>query len=434
MTTIEYVISIIQDQCSLLINNLRSSDNTIEQYVNTSEEQIPFIENEDIQQDLILVNNSFIYRDGLKTKKHENYLGFRKLPPKKDNDIVVVSGLVLNSDWKRISGKSSNYPNIQTLREAVIDAKSDLGTIVYVLIGIVGNTLNVVEGSINSDEYNHLILDSQIEDVIINGKTIIVNPELSNYEIEQNFEKQLNISENKKENFFSNFHTSLRILRKEVYRPIEIPEADSDVEHTFLDILLNSLNKEIEKYKTSLQNWNQNKNEEAHFNNILRIAYNFTGDILKLIRLIIHICDLKPLLLWMTINSHYELYEAFRNIDWQQANKPSLGEYDSLIKGVRNARFHDFLDIKNTLDVNLKGIMLEARRMTFFGEYQRSGTPNTFEYEDQQLIEVFTEFSRVSENLVSDDFWEKNLKVMEKTYQFVEDINNSLKILRLSNE
>lgn len=434
MTTIDQVISKIQEQCSLLVDNLKLDDNTIEPYVETSEEQIPFIENDAGHKDIFLINNSFIYRDGLKTKKNEKYLGLIKLPPKKEDDIVVVSGLVSNSDWKKISSKSDNYPHIQTLREAVIDAKTNLGTIVYILVGLVGDTLTVVEGPINSNEYNRLILDSQIEGIIINGKSITVNPQMPNYDIEQNLEEQLNIPKNKKESFFTNFFISLTKLRKEVYRPLEIPEADSDVEQTFLDILLDSLSKEIEDYKTSLANWNQAKDEEADFNNILRIAYNFTGDILKLIRLTIHICDLKPLLLWMTINSHYKLFKAFKNIDWQQSNKPSLSEYENLIKGVRNARFHNFLDIKNTLEVNLEGIMLEARKMTFFGEYQRTGTSNTFEYEDQQLIEVFTEFSRASENLVSDEFWNKNLEVLEATYQLVDDICYSLKILRLLEE
>ena len=64
------------------------------------------------------------------------------------------------------------------------------------------------------------------------------------------------------------------------------------------------------------------------FNEVLRLPYNFAGDAKTFIELIVSICDLKPVVLWGTIGSHFALSEAFRALPWMRSrNKASLKKY-----------------------------------------------------------------------------------------------------------
>ena len=134
----------------------------------------------------------------------------------------------------------------------------------------------------------------------------------------------------------------------------------------------------------------------------------------------------------MTIFSQYKLKSEFDKLSWESTTKPSLNEYDGLIKGARNSRFHNLFNVKNTVSVELNGINLRALNFTLFSEYiGRGQTNNVFEYEDKQLIDVLSEFTRTSEKTVSEEFWSQNLQVMKATLILVNDICDSLKLLCL---
>lgn len=135
--------------------------------------------------------------------------------------------------------------------------------------------------------------------------------------------------------------------------------------------------------------------------------------------------------MWMTIYSQYMLRQEFSKLERQKTDKPSLKEYDQLIKGARNSRFHNMLHIKNTMKVDMDGVSIHAKTMTLFNEFSRNNTSVNFEYEDQKLIEILTTFTRAGEKSVSDEFWEQNLAIMKATCTLINDLCFSLKSLRL---
>ena len=119
MTIKDQIIRKIFTQCEQLYNVLKAEDPDIEKIQNSEIKQLNLEDADDsLGQDLIVFNNSFMYRDKLKTAKSDKYLGLLRTPPKSENDIVVViPNNTINSDWKFISFKSGNYPTVIPLKK-----------------------------------------------------------------------------------------------------------------------------------------------------------------------------------------------------------------------------------------------------------------------------------------------------------------------------
>ncbi len=213
--------------------------------------------------------------------------------------------------------------------------------------------------------------------------------------------------------------------------PLKIPTNVSDLEDTFLDNIIKSLENEIFSYENSLSEWDMENYDDINFTNILRISYNFSDDAIRLLKLIFSICDLKPIISWMTLQSQYNLYLAFTKLDWQKEGKPEISLYIRLIKDARNSRFHNLFRISNTIEVDLDGISLQAKYLRFFTEYKtRNSKQKNFEFEENELIDLFMDFSRTTEKQVSKRFWEQNLFIMKSSITFFNDFCDSLKMLR----
>lgn len=90
------------------------------------------------------------------------------------------------------------------------------------------------------------------------------------------------------------------------------------------------------------------------FNDLLRIAYNFAGDALLVIRLLVSVCDLKPIVRWCSVDEWFRLADAFRSLPWSKVKeKPSLDSYQQTINAARNSAFHRLLRVDSTLRVQL---------------------------------------------------------------------------------
>lgn len=100
-----------------------------------------------------------------------------------------------------------------------------------------------------------------------------------------------------------------------------------------------------------------------------------------------------------------------------------------MIGGARNKSFHNLFPFSKTLRVPLDGVPLEAIRLTFFSEYGGKKNANRFEYQDQDLIEAFTEFTRAGEKFVPFSFWGKNLDVMSRTVDLLRATDDALRCL-----
>ncbi|GAH16366.1 unnamed protein product, partial [marine sediment metagenome] len=179
------------------------------------------------------------------------------------------------------------------------------------------------------------------------------------------------------------FQTAVKHLRKNSYLALQLPSTKEDISNTFLDLMVEAIRKQVEEYKTSLQIWGEDLDQDnQEFNNILRIAYKFSSDAVKLIKLLISICDLKPIILWMTIDAQIALVDAFKRIPGLDKKKPNLIEYVALINGARNKAFHDLFPFQYTIEAQLDGVSLSAKRLRLFSPYT-SKSKNVFEYQDQ---------------------------------------------------
>ena len=93
---------------------------------------------------LVLLNNSFIFRQKLKTVKSDLYLGIpvRASSHLGVSNVVVTHGIAFNSDFKFVDLKGMKKLEVQEIDPAIDRQLIQLGSIVMVLIGEVLDTQN----------------------------------------------------------------------------------------------------------------------------------------------------------------------------------------------------------------------------------------------------------------------------------------------------
>ena len=144
------------------------------------------------------------------------------------------------------------------------------------------------------------------------------------------------------------------------------------------------------------------------------------------------ICDLKPIVRWCTVDEWFRLAESFRDLPWskiKEKEKHSLDAYQATISNARNMAFHRLLPVDNTLRVELEGTKLGRITLRLFPEYAARNSDERLDYEDRALVELLTNFTRVSERSVSPQFWRRNVAVMEATVELLSRTGSALKLL-----
>jgi hypothetical protein len=163
-------------------------------------------------------------------------------------------------------------------------------------------------------------------------------------------------------------------------------------------------------------------------NEILRISYNFVSDVNKLLILLINVCDLKPIILWTTISKFYELDQKFKDLPFGFSKmKPSLNNYQNLIKNARNRSFHQLFPFNKALKFQIQSI--QDVNVTLFSSYSKKDD-NKITYKDQELYDLLTSFTRVNEQIVSSNFWTKNELVMTAISNLILAVSQSIKSTR----
>jgi hypothetical protein len=161
-----------------------------------------------------------------------------------------------------------------------------------------------------------------------------------------------------------------------------------------------------------------------------RLAIRNVPDAVLVIRLLVSICDRKPIVRWCTIDEWFRLAENFRNLPWSKMKeKHSLDAYQETVSNARNKAFHRLLPVDNTLRVELEGTKLGRITLRLFPEYAARGSEEILDYEDRALVELLTDFTRVSEKSVSPQFWQRNIAVMDATIQLLSRTSSALRLL-----
>ena len=376
----------------------------------------------------ILVNNSFVFRD-VKTKKSEYYLC---LVVDSGRNIIldpkIATGVRLNSDLKRFSVRSRNLPVLTDLDQAVSQEIAKIGRIVFLLIGEIRDV--AITELVDHSAFGSIEWDpSSNQPFLVSGSKIIVS-EIHDEEaiwssIEQHFQAA---GQNIPVGLREDIGVTLDKLQDKAVAEVKIPDFGTTPGEGITDVIVKVIKDQRDQYRQVLDQYLSSR-EASLFNEILRISYNFASDATSYIRLIVSICDLKPVVLWGTISEHYALSEAFRNLPWTRSrNKPSLKNYERSVADARNNAFHHLFPFRKTLNVPLPDTALQGAELRIFSEYARK-KENRLRYQDEDLVDILTDFTRAREQRLSDRFWLQNLRVMDATIELFRKTSDFLKVL-----
>jgi hypothetical protein len=379
---------------------------------------------------VILINNSFVYRDKLQTTKSDFYPALLTDANGKlqTSDVLITSGHQINSDFKIIVPQAQASLVLQKLTPATARELKQLGHIVFLLIGETHDSV------INSEAINHSLFKELILDPAATSPLSIASDKVTVKSIAD--EEALWILLEKlhgqplPDALLQPFAAAVQKLKGKDHAILKVPPRNGVHKAALIDSWIVALKASIIEYGAALKSSKGvATNDPDAFTTLLRIAYNFAGDAVQLIRLLVSICDLKPLLRWSTSDEWFQLSEAFKKLPWSKLKgKSSLEVYQQMINGARNRAFHNLLLVQKTLEAEISGTALGSVKLRLFSEYSRR-TEDKLKYQDKALVQILTEFTRAAEQGVSADFWTRNLDVMEATVALLVSVSAILKML-----
>jgi hypothetical protein len=300
--------------------------------VTRQHEFLKWLKEEKVEDGLVLLNNSFIFRQKLQTIKNDLYLG---IPVRTGShlgvsNVVVARGIAFNSDFKFVELKGMKKLEVQEVNPAIDQQLKQLGSIVMVLIGEVLDTV-VTRAPIGHSLFSELELNPSataalaIKDQVIQVRAVSDEEEIW-AELEKAHGAQLPAD------LMQPLASALDHIRKNHYAVLRLP-GESTLSRPLLDSFVDALRQNLARYKHA---WNKCKGQAdidaSEFNDLLRIAYNFATDAVLVIRLLVSVCDLKPIVRWCTVDEWFRLAESFRNLPWSKMKeKHSLDAYRRLL-------------------------------------------------------------------------------------------------------
>lgn len=381
--------------------------------------------------DVLLINNSFVFRDDVKTNKADAFLSLVVEDPAAEPDIAIARGVRFNVDFKRMASASTNLPALDPLGTQIAPQLEQLGHLVFLLIGEVEDT-EVIESPLNHGAFSIVVLDPTIREIaqvetnrIVVSRTddenLIWNAVATQFatggiEIPIGLRDALGVA--------------LDHLQDQAVARVRIPQPGEGVAAGITDAILEVLREQRDEYAVAVDACaGGGATSGSSLNDVLRIAYNFASDATGYLRLIVSVCDLKPIVLWGTIAEHYALSEAFHSLPWSRSKrKPSLKNYQQSIADARNSAFHNLFLFRKSLRVPLPEAALGAPELQIFSEHtKKSG--NQLTYKDKELVDVLMEFTRARERSLPTSFWQKNLDVMNATISLFERTSEFAKML-----
>lgn len=384
---------------------------------------------------LIAINNSFIYRDLVETSKNANYLCVSLQEGKiLTQPLLVAKPRSFNPDFKFFKSTSKTKPETESLETALKSELEGLGQLLFVLIGQIEDV--PWEVSIDHRYAGILKFDPSTKQtgtiasfgdgercVLVNE---LLDPEAAWSEIQLAVQDELG---DEVEGFQAAFAAAFDNLQQEARSRLHLPSVDSpNSQSSFLGRVRESVSKQRRLYEDALGEALRSKSaDDHHLNEVLRIAYNFAEDAVKVLTLLVSVCDLKGVILWCTLHRHFELAEAFRALPWARIKgKASLGQYKKVVNGARNRAFHNLLGFDRTLVSDLTGVTIKARSLTLLPAYERRKSYTSFDYVDRELVEVLSELTLAPETAVSMEFWNRNADVMAKFEGLLEATEDAL--------
>jgi hypothetical protein len=367
--------------------------------------------------DLIVVNNSFLFRQNVKTNKSKFFPALELgagVKPAGLPDIVVWQGM--NSDHQVVAKQSSNFPHLMAIPDAVEEQLAAFGRLAFILVGQVQDDI-VIQEPVNHSLVTTLELQPLATVKLrVEGKMIVVKDTFDEEHLWQELQRAVNGKAEDLESLRIPFGVALDALEERTYARLVLPQSGSSQQDSVLAGIATVLDEQKRAYDAALRACGGDPSTDRKaYNELLRIAYNFSSDAVGLLRLLISICDLKPIVFWGTVGEHYSLAQAFRALPWLRSRaKPSVSNYLNTIGDARNSAFHHLFPFRKTLQVPLVQGDLKAMTLRLFSEFGKA-KENRLAYQDQEVVEVLAEFTRSRERRIASRFWRQNAEVMEAT-------------------
>ncbi len=372
--------------------------------------------------DLIVINNSFIYRDKtfIKTIKNDQYLCLKIKDGQPQEEVFVVKSVDFIVEFKLLSAKSGKLPRIVPLGEAIENELGKLGQLVFVLMGDIKDEPSNVP--INHSYATELQFDPAAAidaavDMVEGTRRItirqLLDPEAVWKEIESTIKADLG---DDSKNLADEFAVAFEKLKNEAVSKLHLPSPGAPkAKSSFVARLGQAVSDQRNLYNEAVKKCDlEGSRNGVNLNEVLRIAYNFSDDAIKVLQLLVSVSDLKAVILWCTLSEHFDVAAAFKNLPWTKSTKkPSLSRYQEIINGARNRAFHNLLAFDRTIESDLHGVPISARSLTLLPAHGRRKGHVAFDYEDRELVEVLTELTLAPETAVSMDFWKRNAHVMQ---------------------
>jgi len=224
------------------------------------------------------------------------------------------------------------------------------------------------------------------------------------------------------EHFESAFHA----LEEEAGRPVDPGDVGEDVP-SILGGVLERMESQAASYATALQQHRERPSDAEAYNELLRVAYNFADGTRAFLGLVVGICDLKPIIFWLTVAEQVELAHRFAELPFSLVGKgkPSLERYRSVIANARHQAFHDVFAFDHPFRIRLAEGALRAPELRLFREYNKRGDP-PLTFEDRELVEIFASLTRTPERRVPLGFWDGNEGVVAAVVEVVRGLRRAL--------
>lgn len=377
---------------------------------------------------LILINNSFFFREKIKTNKSEKYLAFKVNKTNKRFDTskcFVVQGVKKLSTFKFID-KDDIRITTETISRVISSELNNLGELVFTLIGEIQD-IHTFSQEIETTDIKKITLNANHhQDFEVVGTEVTIKKSQDRNFVITEVKNHLTANgKNIPGDIAKTIDKALTEIEKKAYCDLTIPANIDPNKDYFLDLIVNIIEGHINNYRTHLPNISTNSQS---YNEILRVAYNFVSDVNKLMILLINVCDIKPLVSWMTISKYFKIENSFQNLPKGFSNKkPDIKEYESIIKNARNKTFHQLFPFSKSLEFNIS--RLKDIKLRMFSDYGNK-KQNQLTFQDKELADLLLGFTRVVEQNVSDEFWRKNLDVMIAINEMIKSVSKSLKLIK----
>lgn len=380
--------------------------------------------------DLIACNNSFLYREGQATTKSSHYVGIEvsdgsnfTLPP-----VVVVANSRINSQFKRLASKELPKYEIADLETALGEQLPRLGSIVFSLGGRIGEpeAAEVPLGKVPGLDLLKYV-PGQSDPAVVSGSVVMLG---SIADLDSSWAAVrgavAGIDGIDADTLGDAFEAAFHAVQEASTRPVDPTDVTEDGP-SILSKVLERMEEQVTAFSTVLNQHQRSPDDNDVYNELLRVAYNFADGARAFLRLMVGVCDLKPVLFWLTVFEQVELAHRFERLPFSLVGKgkPSLERYRSVIADARNQAFHDLFAFDHPFRVKLPGDALRSPELRLFREYAKRGD-SALNFEDRSLVELFAALTRTPERPVPVGFWHGNEEVMTAVVDTVRALRRTL--------